>query len=154
MPPIELVHSIDFFHELLTTGRIKVKEKFKETVTFHDPCNVMRGRGLHDKARELVNLLCTSFVEMTPNKEHNFCCGAGGGVINCGPPYKNTRMVNNRIKKEQIEKTGAQVVIAPCHNCHSGLEDINGYYDLGVEIKFLGDIIFEVMEKTIYQSNS
>ncbi|THB75337.1 MAG: (Fe-S)-binding protein [Desulfobacteraceae bacterium] len=151
MPPIELVHAIDFFHELLTTGRIKVKEKYKKSVTLHDPCNVSRGRGLHDKAREVVNLLCDNFIEMTPNKEHNFCCGAGGGVINCGPPYKTTRMINNRVKKEQLEQTGAEVLIAPCHNCHSGLEDITHHYGVDMEIKFFGDIIYEVMEKTIYQ---
>ncbi len=153
MPPFELVHAIDFFHDLLTSGRIKVKEKYKKTVTLHDPCNVSRGRGLHHKARELVNLLCESFIEMTPNKEHNYCCGAGGGVINCGPPWKGTRMVNNREKGEQLKRTEAEVLIAPCHNCHSGLEDIVEHYSLGMEVKFFGDIIFEVMEKTIFQKD-
>lgn len=154
MPPFELVHAIDFYHELLTSGRIKVKEKFKETVTLHDPCNIVRGRGLHNKARELVSMLCESFVDMTPNKEHNYCCGAGGGVINCGPPWKSSRMVNNRKKKEQLEETGAGVLIAPCHNCHSGLEDILEHYGVEMEVKFFGDIIFEVMEKNVYQEGS
>ena len=150
MPPVELVHAIDFFHELLTSGRIKIKEKFKDLVTLHDPCNVSRGRGLHDKAREIVEMTCENFIDMTPNKAHNFCCGAGGGVINCGPPYKNTRMVNNRRKKEQLEETGATVLIAPCHNCHSGLEDIVHYYKLDMDIKFFGDIIYQTMEKEVY----
>ncbi len=154
MPPFELVHAIDFFHGLLKSGRIKVKEKFKKTVTLHDPCNVSRGRGLHFKAREMVNMLCESFIEMTPNMEHNHCCGAGGGVINCGPPWKGTRMVNNKEKARQLERTGAEVLIAPCHNCHSGLEDIVHHYDLGMEIKFFGDIIYEVMEKTIFQKGN
>jgi hypothetical protein len=39
------------------------------------------------------------------------------------------------------------VVIAPCHNCHSGLEDIVKYYDVGAHIKFIGDILYEIMEK-------
>lgn len=154
MPPFELVHAIDFYHELLTSGRIKVKEKYKKTVTLHDPCNISRGRGLHNKARELVNILCESFIEMTPNREHNYCCGAGGGVINCGPPWKSSRMVNNREKSDQLKRTGAQVLIAPCHNCHSGLEDIVEHYGIEMEIKFFGDIIFEVMEKTIYQEGN
>ena len=151
LAPVDIIHAIDFFHELLTSGRIRIKEKYKKTVTLHDPCNVSRGRGLHDKAREMVAMLCENFIEMTPNREHNYCCGAGGGVINCGPPYKNTRMINNRVKKEQLERTGAEVLIAPCHNCHSGLEDIVHHYGVDMEIKFFGDIIFEVMEKTIYQ---
>jgi Fe-S oxidoreductase len=151
MPPFELVHAIDFFHDLLASGKIKIKEKFKKTVTLHDPCNITRGRGLHHKSRKMANMLCDSFIEMTPNKEHNHCCGAGGGVINCGPPWKSTRMVNNKEKAEQLKRTEAEVLIAPCHNCHSGLEDIVEHYGLGMEIKFFGDIIFEVMEKTIFQ---
>jgi Fe-S oxidoreductase len=150
IPPFEVVHALEFYHELLTQKRITIKEKFKKTVTLHDPCNVSRGRGLHDMAREVVNLTCENLIEMTPNKEHNYCCGAGGGVINCGPPYKNKRMVNNRVKAEQLKATGAQVLIAPCHNCHSGLEDIVHSYELDMEVKFLGDIIFETMEKKVY----
>ena len=121
MPPFEVVHALDFYHELFAQGRLTVKEKYTKKVTLHDPCNVSRGRGLHDKAREVVNLVCSDFVEMIPNREHNYCCGAGGGVINCGPPYKGERMVNNRVKAEQLAATGAEVLIAPCHNCHSGL---------------------------------
>jgi hypothetical protein len=43
------------------------------------------------------------------------------------------------------------VLIAPCHNCHSGLEDIIHHYDLNMEIKFLGDLIYETMEKKVYE---
>ena len=46
-----------------------------------------------------------------------------------------------------ILATGANLVVAPCHNCHSGLEDINSHYGLGLEIKFISDILYEVMEK-------
>ncbi len=150
IPPIPIVHAIDFYYDLLKQGKIKIKEKYKETVTLHDPCNVSRGGGLHEKARYVVNEICESFVEMHPNREHNYCCCAGGGVINCGPPYKLTRMKGNRVKADQLSETitnGATMLIAPCHNCHSGLEDIIHYYKLDMGIKFIGDIIYEVMEK-------
>ncbi|MBW1777601.1 MAG: hypothetical protein JRJ54_08405 [Deltaproteobacteria bacterium] len=42
---------------------------------------------------------------------------------------------------------GAKVIISPCHNCHSGLKDIKNYYDLHMDIKFFGDIIYQIMEK-------
>lgn len=101
-------------------------------------------------ARTVVRETCTTLIEMTPNREHNYCCCAGGGVINCGPPFKMTRVDGNRIKAEQLFRAkakGAKVVIAPCHNCHGGLEDIIEHYGLGMQLKFLGDIIYEVMEK-------
>ncbi|UCH21076.1 MAG: (Fe-S)-binding protein [Deltaproteobacteria bacterium] len=150
MPPIPIAHAIEFYYELLKEGKIRVAKKYAETVTFQDPCNVVRGAGLHEKARDVVNQICENFIEMHPNREHNYCCCAGGGVINCGPPYKLKRMKSNRIKAEQlfaVKSRGAKTLIAPCHNCHSGLEDINHHYELGMDIKFLGDILYEVMEK-------
>jgi len=150
MPPIPILHAIDFYYDLLKEGRIKIAKKFEAPVTLHDPCNVVRGGGLHEKARYVVNAICENLVEMHPNRDHNYCCCAGGGVINCGPPHKMTRILGNRVKAEQLAEAksrGATVLITPCHNCHSGLEDINHHYELGLDIKFILDILYEVMEK-------
>ena len=150
MPPIPIVHAIEFYHDLLKAGKIRIKKKFEPAVTLHDPCNVVRGGGLAEMSRYVAHAICENVVEMYPNREHNYCCAAGGGVINAGPPYKMTRMDGNRVKAEQLfnaKARGAKVLIAPCHNCHSGLEDINHHYGIGLDIKFFGDIIYEVMEK-------
>ena len=154
MPPVTIVHALEFYHELFTTGKLTVTHKYDKTVTLHDPCNVSRGRGLHDMARHVVNAACADFVDMIPNREHNFCCTAGGGVINCGPPFKQKRMEASRIKAEQLKATGAKVVISPCHNCHSGLEDIVEHYELDMEVKFLGDILFEVVDRPAVAGNT
>ena len=37
-------------------------------------------------------------------------------------------------------------MITPCHNCHSGIEDIIGYYKLKKHVKFISEIMVEVME--------
>jgi len=147
MPPIPVTHALEFYYELIRDGKIKIGKKFEGPVTLHDPCNVVRGMGLHEKARYVVNAICEKFVEMHPNREHNYCCCAGGGVINCGPPYKMARMKGNKVKADQLAATGVKILLAPCHNCHSGLKDINDHYELGMNIKFIGDIIYEVMEK-------
>ncbi|NCC34254.1 MAG: (Fe-S)-binding protein, partial [Chloroflexia bacterium] len=81
IPPIPIIHAIEFYHELLTSGKIRVAKKFQTPVTIHDPCNVVRGGGLHHMARELAHALCTEVVEMHPNGEHNYCCCAGGGRL-------------------------------------------------------------------------
>ena len=149
-PPFTIVHAIEFYYDLLKSGRIKIAKKYEHPITLHDPCNVVRGAGLHEKARYVANAICETLIEMHPNREHNYCCCAGGGVINTGPPFKMTRVNGNRVKAEQLlaaKKEGAEILVAPCHNCHSGLEDIVHHYDVGMEIKFFGDIIYEVMEK-------
>lgn len=145
-PPIKMVHAIEFYYDLIKSGKIKIKEKYKEHVTLQDPCNTVRGRGLGDKLRYVVDAMCENFTDVSPRQEHNYCCNAGGGLINCGPPWKRDRMISNRVKAEQLGSTGAHIVITPCHNCHSGIEDIIGYYKLGMHVKFLSEIMVEVME--------
>jgi Fe-S oxidoreductase len=145
-PPIPMVHAIEFYHDLIKSGRIKIREKFKEPITLQDPCNTVRGRGLGDHLRYIMNALCEDFREVSPNYEHNYCCMAGGGTINCGPPWKRSRMVSNRVKAEQMKATGAEYICTPCHNCHSGIEDIIGYYKLGMHVKFISEILVKVME--------
>ena len=149
-PPIPIVHAIEFYYELLKSGKIKIAKKYDQPVTLHDPCNVVRGGGLHEKARYVIRAICEDFVEMHPNREHNYCCSAGGGVINCGPPYKMTRVQGNKVKAEQLfaaKAKGAKTLVTPCHNCHSGLEDIVHHYEVGLDLKFISDILYEVMEK-------
>jgi len=145
MPPIPVIHALQFYYELLRDGKIKIAKKFKEPITLHDPCNVVRGRGLHEMARYVMKAMCDDFREMHPNREYNYCCCAGGGVINCGPPWKMKRMYGNKIKAEQMAATGAKIVVTPCHNCHSGIEDIINYYKLHMHNKFMIDILMETM---------
>jgi Fe-S oxidoreductase len=145
-PPIPMIHAVEFYYDLLTSGRIKIREKYTKHVTLQDPCNTVRGLRLGEKLRYVVNALCENFTDMSPNLEHNYCCAAGGGLINAGPPWKRSRMVSNRVKAEQLAATEADIVITPCHNCHSGIEDIVGHYGLGMHTKFISEILMETME--------
>lgn len=145
--PVPVVHSVQLFYEYIRDGRIKIDpaKKIKEPVTYQDPCNVSRNGGLWEEGRKLVGFLAEDFRDMTPNREHNHCCGGGGGFIPMGPEYKARRMASGRIKAEQIKATGAKIVIAPCHNCFDQLGDLNKEYKLGVKILSFKEIICEAM---------
>jgi len=145
--PIPMVHAVEYYYDLLKTGRIRIKEKHKEPITVQDPCNIVRGRGLHHKLRYILNELCEDFRDVDPRYEHNYCCQAGGGLINCGPPWKLSRMKSNKVKAEQLAETGAEMVVTPCHNCHSGIEDIIKHYDLGMHVTFISELLVKYMEK-------
>ncbi|OGR04587.1 MAG: ferredoxin [Deltaproteobacteria bacterium RIFOXYA12_FULL_61_11] len=145
-PPIPMVHAVDFYHELITSGRIRIAKKIKGPITLQEPCNIVRGLGLGEKLRFLMNAVCEDFRDVEPNREHNYCCAAGGGVINCGPIWKAERVRGNKEKAKQLAATGATTVITPCHNCHSGIEDIVGHYKLGMHVKFFSDLLLEAME--------
>ena len=49
-PPVPLIHAVEYYHELMETGKLKINGKIEEPVTVQDPCNIVRGRGLGRKA--------------------------------------------------------------------------------------------------------
>ena len=55
------------------------------------------------------------YREMINDPLNNFCCGAGGGAW--AMPYDDERLAYGKVKADQIKETGAEIVVAPCHNC-------------------------------------
>ena len=76
-PPVPLIHAVEFYHELITSGKIKIAKKYEKPITVQDPCNIIRGRGLGKKLREIMNAVCADFRDVSPRFEHNYCCCAG-----------------------------------------------------------------------------
>lgn len=144
--PYEVMHPGEFYYELLVTGRLKIDpaKKIKEPVTLQDPCNIIRRAGATEKFRYIVQQTCEDFREMYPNREHNFCCNAGGGLAVLAQ-WISHKAKGNRVKAEQILRTGAKIVIAPCHNCNVGLKDVIKYWNLPVKLMFFD----ELLEKTM-----
>jgi Fe-S oxidoreductase len=144
-PPVEVIHSVQLFYEYLRDDRIQIREKLKDPVTYQDPCNVSRNGGLSEQGRGIIEYIAEDFRDMKPNREHNHCCGGGGGYIPMGPEFKKRRMISGRVKAEQIKATGAKIVITPCHNCYDQLTDLNEEYNLGIKVSSLKEIICDIM---------
>ena len=64
-----------------------------------------------------------NFIDMTPNKSNNFCCGGGGGFLQSG--YPEERREYGKMKANQILATEAAYCITPCHNCHAQVHDLS-----------------------------
>lgn len=146
-PPVEVIHSVRLFYEYLRDGRITVDpdKMLTEPVTYQDPCNVSRNGGLWEEGRQIIGYIAKDFRDMSPNRDHNHCCGGGGGYIPMGPEFKKRRMISGRIKAEQIKATGAKIVITPCHNCFDQVRDLNKEYELGVKVLSFKEILTEIM---------
>ncbi len=82
--------------------------------------------------------------EMVPNRQKNFCCGGGGGQLSM-TRFSKRRLTSGRIKADQIRRTGAKVVVTPCHNCVDQLSELNREYKLGVEIKSIVEIVADAL---------
>ncbi|MFZ5752717.1 MAG: heterodisulfide reductase-related iron-sulfur binding cluster, partial [Bacillota bacterium] len=112
-----------------------------EPVTFHDPCNMVRKEGIVEEPRYCVTKAVMEFREMWPNREYNYCCGGGGGLLAFGKDIKPNRMKKGKLKAEQIARTGAKIVVTPCHNCYDQLSDIIKEYQLKVKLKHVHHLV-------------
>jgi Fe-S oxidoreductase len=142
---IQRVSVVQLVASYLQEGRIRVREgAFDVPMTYHDPCNLGRNAGIFEEPRMLIRAVATDFRELTPNRELNWCCGGGGGMI-AEPEMFEVRMKAGRPKVEQIQRTGAKWVVTACENCKTQLGDLNERYGLGVEIKGVVDLIADAL---------
>ena len=137
--------SVDTMIRYVKEGRIKIdKTKHTTPVTFHDSCNNARSCGLYEEPRELLNMVCTDFREMYPNRAENFCCTGGGGAMSMSE-YAPARLKSAKIKAEQLKATGAKIVVTSCHNCVDGLSDLIKHYKLDMEVTQLVNLVAEAI---------
>ena len=150
LPPVPVVHSVEFFADYVREGRLKIDpaKLITKPVTYQDPCNISRNGGFWKEGRYLVNKLCTDFRDMADNSEYNHCCGGGGGFIPMGPEFRRRRIISGKVKAQQIRETGAEMVIVPCHNCFDQIKDLNKEYDLGVEVVHFKTIMPHMLVRT------
>lgn len=136
---------IQIIADYIREGRIKLDpSRNQKLVTLHDPCNLVRLGGIIEEQRFILKNAVTNFVEMYPNREKNYCCGGGGGQLSM-TRYAKRRLEAGKIKADQIRKTGAQIVVAPCHNCIDQLTELNREYKLRVEIKTISEVVADVL---------
>jgi len=137
----EMESSVITMLRYIREGRVKVdKTRNSESFTFHDSCNNARSCGLFEEPRELLNLLCTDFREMYPNRAENYCCTGGGGAMSMSE-YTKRRLASGKVKAEQLKATGAKVVVTSCHNCVDGLTDLIRHYKLDMKVTQLVNLM-------------
>ena len=143
--PFEVKSILELMDDYVREGRIQLDASRNAVpVTLHDPCNLVRHGGICEAQRRILGKTVSSFVEMTPNRVENFCCGGGGGQLAMAR-YKNNRLKSGGMKAEQIKATGAKVVVAPCHNCIDQLMELNKEYKLNVQIKTVAEMVADAI---------
>jgi Fe-S oxidoreductase len=142
---IERISVVQLVDSYLSSGKIRVERNaFDLPLTYHDPCNVGRNAGMFDEPRRMLQAVASDFRELTPNREYNWCCGGGGGLI-AAPEMEEPRMKAGRPKADQIRASGARWVTTTCENCKTQLGDLNEHYELGVEVKGVLDLVADAL---------
>ena len=138
--PFKVSHIAEVVARYLGEGRIRVeKDRIKGLITYHDPCQSARNGGVIEEPRYVLSQLTSHFVEMTPNREYNWCCGGGGGLV--ALENEDFRERTGKIKVDQIKSTGASIVSTGCENCHTQLTFLGEKYKFGVKVEFLTNMV-------------
>ncbi len=136
---------VELINDYIRSGRIRLNPELNaEKVTLHDPCNLVRNGGLLKELRFAVKSACADFVEMNPCGNDNFCCGGGGGQLAMSE-YNERRLKVGAVKAEQIRRTGAKIVVTPCHNCVDQLTQLNHQYKLNIKIRTIAEIVADAL---------
>jgi Fe-S oxidoreductase len=129
----EVLHILEVLDGFRTQGLLKTSGFEDERLTFHDPCQLVRRGGVIEQPRKLLNLVAKDFVEMDDAGKMNWCCGGGGGVsaIEEAEPL---RLEAFKVKKRQLEQTGAKTLVTACANCRIVLEEGLEHYKMNIPV--------------------
>lgn len=140
--PFQVSHISEVMARYVKDGRIKLeKDRIEGPITYHDPCQSTRNGGIIEEAREVLQYLTSDFREMTPNREYNWCCGGGGGLVVLDDETEDFREKTGKPKVNQIKETGAAIVATSCENCHTQLKFLSERHNLGVKVEFLTNLV-------------
>jgi Fe-S oxidoreductase len=131
----EFTSIITLYAQWIREGKLPVNSDWNKDLkikfTCQDPCNIVRKSGGDKMADDMRFVIKTivgeeNFIDMVPCGTNNYCCGGGGGALQGG--FAAERRAYGKVKFDQVMATGAQYVLAPCHNCHAQIEDICEHY--------------------------
>ncbi len=121
-PSFSALHYTQFLFGLLEEGKLKFKEEFPATVTYHDPCYLGRHNRIFEEPRRVLTAIPgVRLVEMPNHGTGSLCCGGGGARMWQEELDAETKISEIRIR--EAAETGAGVLITACPLCLIMLED-------------------------------
>ncbi len=85
---------------------------FPHKVTYHASCHILRGLGLRDEPKQLLQAV--EGLEFVPMEAEETCCGFGG-IFSVVYPEVSRDMMENKVRN--IQATGAEVVVVAEPGC-------------------------------------
>lgn len=144
---LPVINIMEYTHQAWKAGKLKLRPGvIKERVSYHDPCNIARQEWIIDQPRELLRAICADYVELTPNKSENICCGGGGGTVSIDEIRTYRTTVGGKAKADQIRRAGCKILVAPCANCKKQLRELVEDQKIDCQIVGLHDLLYKAID--------
>ena len=141
----EVIHHSKLIAHLLDSGKLKLVKPLEQRMTYHDSCYLGRWNATYDEPRAAIaKATGQAVVELPRNREHGFCCGAGGARFwDEEPPSKRVNI--NRAK--EIVDAGVTAVGVACPFCKTMVSDGVKHFNKDEQIEVLD--IAEIVERAL-----
>ena len=144
-PEFEVSHYTALLQQLAKDGRLKLKGRGGQKITYHDPCFLGRHNKEYDTPRELLQAVPgLELVEMARSGKNAFCCGGGGGNFYTGISARGKEQASVARVREAVE-TGAGVLATACPVCLVMLQDAVKSDDLEerIAVRDISEVLLE-----------
>ena len=125
--PFQLQHLTEFLAEQI--DRFDFLDPIRQTVTFHDSCQLGRVAGIFEAPRKVLSAIPDlKIIEMTHIREETICCGMHAiGTF----PEAVQRLTHRRL--EEARTTGADTMVSSCVGCHRAFSSMGGKQSFAIE---------------------
>jgi Fe-S oxidoreductase len=130
----EVIHHSRLIAHLLESGKLKVTDPLGKRFTYHDSCYIGRWNGIYEEPRAAIGAALGangSLVELDRNRQHGFCCGAGGARM--WMEEEPEKRVNVNRAREIVDAKVEGVAVA-CPFCKTMIVDGVKHFDKDEEI--------------------
>lgn len=140
--PFRVLHVTEYLTEQLDSGQLKLHSAKNGSVTFHDPCQLVRKGGVTGAPRQLMQALGLDLHELENNRAFSFCCGGGGGVLDIkrAAPLRYRAM---EPKLREIDDSGAETFLTSCSDCRATFDDARVHFNWDKSPQSLIELVAE-----------
>ena len=138
--PFKVQHVTEFLADALKAGKLKLRRAEGGSVTFHDPCQLVRRGGVLEAPRALMAALGLELKELENKQGFSYCCAGGGGVlmIERAKDLRHRAMAN---KLREVDATGAQRLVTSCSGCRASFEDAADHFHWNTKTASLLELV-------------
>jgi fumarate reductase (CoM/CoB) subunit B len=134
--PVDIMHTSEYFLELIEQGKIQFKELHKDLV-YHDPCVLARKLHIIEQPRKVLHTIPGISVREPPlAKEQTRCCGIGGLLAITNPELSASLL---RARDAELCEL-ADTVVTACPACKTAFKRTRN-----AESRDLSEIVLEGM---------
>jgi len=129
-------HIVEVIYDLLRENPEALK-KVKRTVTYQDPCRLVRLEDITEEPRQILKWCGAELEEMKENRQEAPCCGAGGGIRSA---YRDLSM---KMASNVLGMVKTETIVSACPFCTFNLSYTSRKKELKKSVTYFTNLVLE-----------